>query len=347
MNIIPKPGPTLTGSNSIPTPSTQAVQARERAIAKLMGSPQPEVQNQNQVQPEELQVVKEVDSQQIEKLEETELQAQPEKEEPKRLDEKLSNQYAVLAKKEKALRIKAQQQEQQFKAKEEALKQREEQLTQKDTQYNQGYFSKDSVKQNPLQVLEDAGVTYEELTQQILNQQAENPRVNATIAKLEAKIKQLEDKTQASEKSYEEKQQQSYQQAINQIRRDVVNLVTQDSQFETIRNTGKSSVDEVVKLIELTYKEDGVIMDIEDAASQVEQELEKRLFNVFDKTEKFKKRYASSTSKQTQAESQAQTPAPTKQIPTIKTLTNASSGSRQLTARDRAILAFKGELGKG
>ena len=48
-----------------------------------------------------------------------------------------------------------------------------------------------------------------------------------------------------------------------------------------------------------------------------------------------------------QANSEVKTQANTKQPQSMKTLTNAASSSRQLSAKERAILAFKGELGKG
>ncbi len=100
-----------------------------------------------------------------------------------------------------------------------------------------------------------------------------------------------------------------------------------------------------MKLIEETYQKDGILLSVEEAAQEVENYIVEQGLNKLSKIEKIKKRLAENSgavnppAKQVKTETQAN-PEKTQ----MKTLTNASSGARKLSARDRAILAFKGEL---
>ncbi|MDE2106538.1 MAG: hypothetical protein KGL39_55500, partial [Patescibacteria group bacterium] len=106
----------------------------------------------------------------------------------------------------------------------------------------------------------------------------------------------------------------------------------------TIRAT--NSVKDVVDLIEQTFKEEGRVMDVEEAANEVENYLLEEIEKLT-RIEKLKKRMEAKPA--ATPKSDEQTPQK-KQPQTMKTLTNAASSSRQLSAKERAILAFKGEL---
>ena len=256
-------------------------------------------------------------------------------------EDPLSSQYALLARREKALRAKAQQQEQTIRAREEALKAREAEIAAKDADYQSNYISKQKLKANTWEALNDAQVSYDELTQQILdNQTPLDPRTQNLMSKMEAKIAKLEAELESGKKGAQEQQDQAYKAAVAQIQTDVRNLVNSDPEFETIRATG--SVKDVVELIEMTYKEEGRLLSTEEAAKLVEDHLLEEIAKLT-RIEKVKQRFNSKPAAQSQI--QAQTPAkPTQQTQTMKTLTNATSSSRQLSAKERAILAFKGEL---
>lgn len=110
-----------------------------------------------------------------------------------------------------------------------------------------------------------------------------------------------------------------------------------DPYFETIKQT--NSVSDVVDLITATYEKDGILLSVEEAAKEVEDYLVDEAMKLT-RIGKIKQRLAAST---TAKVSQEQTPAPKKQTQ-MKTLTNAASTTRQLSAKERAILAFRGEL---
>lgn len=345
MNIKPVASP-----NAIQQP--QATDNRAKAIAAFNQQPQTQVvQNQTQVSAEEMGAIKastQDENRQGDTNEDTQEDAQNVEtqettaEAPKKIeDPALSRQFAQLAQQEKALRQKAFKQEQVFKAREAELKAKEQSFTQQPKEDMSKYISRDMLKNDALTALAEAGVSYEELTQQILNQQPADPRMNATISKLEAKIAALEQGVETTKKSQADQQSQAYQAAVKQIEIDVKHLVHTDPSFEAIK-TAKATKD-VVELITETYNKDGILLSVEDAAQQVEDFLVEE-YTKYSNINKVKQRMAqssatktSNTPEKTQGTSQQKQPQP------MKTLTNATSSSRQLSAKERAILAFKGE----
>lgn len=348
MKIEPKATPTVIQPSTGQADVT--LSARERAIARLVNAPQAQehpVQNPNQVSPEEMSAIK-APSQPAEKTAQNtnndgessstkDSNASAEtKPEPQR-DEQLSNQYANLAKKERALRAKVQTEQASIKAKEDALTAREEAIKAKEAEYLTNYVSKSKLKLDPLAVLTEEGVTYDDITRAILNPQAQqDPRVMRQIEELKAKV-EAQEKTQVeARKAYETQQKQAYNQAVAEIKSETTRLVANDPSFEMIKTTG--SVDDVVDLIEKTYHKDKILLTVEEAAQAVEDYLVDQAVKlaqnkkIIERLQKTSSQPASTDNKQ-----------PT-QAPQMKTLTNAVNASKKLSARDRAIAAFKGEL---
>lgn len=357
MKITPKAGADVRPlPNATPRSGSMSYDdAKARAIAKLSsGAPEapkpstpdlsalvsaPQV-NQSSVSAEELSAVKPKESQVVSEsqgqINNNEASTEAPKAETKAAEDPLSTQYANLARKEKALRAKALQQEQSLKAKEAAIAAKEAELRAKEQEYQSKYIPKDKLTNDTLNALAEAGLTYDQITELMLNQQ--NPQKMQEIQlnkKLEAKIQELEDKISKTQKSAEEQQTQAYKQAVNQIRNETKSLVEADPTFETIKATG--SIDDVVQLIEETFKQEGVLLSVEDAAREVEEYLVEEAMKIA-KLNKIQQRLAPAPKP---AEPKQEPP---KQQQTLKTLTNSISSPEKLSARDRAILAFKGEL---
>lgn len=349
----------VSGPEAIKQVTSNNTEARARAIAALTANSAPAaptaaaeatpVPNPSQVSPEELSAVKAptaptAPTEAKAATEETTDRSQSLNSE-KSEDTEISSRLAQLVKREKAIRIKQQQAEQALKAKEAELARKEAELAEKFKLDQTQYISKQRLKENPLDVLAEAELSYDELTNQVLNAQPKNPRYEAYIQKLEAKIAQLEEKTNKVEKTYETQQQEAYQAALKQIEKDATKLINSSPDYELIRNSGE--IKEVVKLIEQTYKVDGELLSVQEAADLIEKELEERTIKFFEKTEKLKKRWAPKAPASAEVKPvQEQTPQK-EQTQTMKTLTNTNSSTRQLSARERAILAMKGELPKG
>lgn len=256
-------------------------------------------------------------------------------------DPELTKQFARLANQERAHRAKIQQQEQAFKQREATLAAREAELTVKDTQYKTNYISVEEFKADPLAVMAKTGLSYDQLTEQLLNPVQKDPRMEAVISKLQAQIKTLEDAQEEGKKTYQQQQDAQYQAAVKQITDDAKALIKADPvAFEAIAKTG--SVKDVVELITETFDKDGVLLTVEEAAQQVEDYLLEESFNTLSKIDKLRKRMQTNAQSETPPVKTESTT--NKQPQTMKTLTNASSSQRQLSAKERAILAFKGEL---
>jgi len=331
-----KSGPVLSQPAS---DTSKAQAAREKAIAMLTNS-QP--QGKGQQPPAEVREAQARDNTEgqvasPEAAERAASQTSEEPEAPAKKEEPISSQYAVLARKEKQLRVKAQQQELAFKAREEALRAREQELSKKDSEYATKYIPKDRLLQDPLGVYEENGVTYDKLTEALLARQNQDPATRSYLQKLEAKIAELQGKVETVDKSRTEERSNSYNEALRQIQMDATSLVKNNPEFETIQATG--SVKDVVELIKRTYDEDGILLSVEEAAQAVESELVEEAMKIT-RINKIQQRLKSATAP---AAKQEQAP---KKTEGMKTLTNAVGSTRQLTARERAIAAMEGRLNK-
>jgi len=247
-------------------------------------------------------------------------------------EEPLSSHYAALARRERALR----QRERELKAAQAKLQPKEPEKPTFDPSH---YVDKDRLTKDPFKVLSELGLTYDQLTEMALNApKPEQLAMMNEISALKAEIQALKGETESTKKSFEENQKAQREQALRQIKRDVVDLVRSGEEYELIKKTG--SYNEVVELIEKTFDRDGYTLSAEQAAQEVEDYLVEQAEQLA-RSKKIQQRLAPK-----QQEAQVpKSPAEPKQNNTpLKTLTNAVSTSRQMSARERALLAFEGKL---
>lgn len=263
----------------------------------------------------------------------------------------LSSQYAQLARKEKAIRAQAQQ----AKAREDALAAREASIKAKEAEMSgDSYIPKERLEKDTLKVLQEAGLSYEQITQMMLNGPTPEAQQQASvIAKLEAKIAALEEGQTKVAKNFEDSQKNAYTQAVNQIKTEAKQAVYTNPDYETIKET--NSVDSVVDLIVQTFEKGldaerpaGTLLTVDEAAKMVEEHLYEEAFKLTN-LKKIQKRLAEkavATPPPATAAKQGETAVPGVKQVTMKTLTNRDGSARKLTSSERAILAFKGELTK-
>lgn len=252
---------------------------------------------------------------------------------PKAAEEPLSSQYAILARKEKAIRADRQK----FLAEKQAFEKiRDEASKTKAPAFDESkYISRDKFLEDTTGTLTELGLSYDDLTQKYLNGPSpEQLQQQSYIKKLEARLAQIEEKQQETVKTFEQRDLEAKNQTVSQLRNETKRLVESNEAFETIKET--NSVNDVVELIERTFAEDGYIMSVEEAAQAVEDHLVEEAMKLT-RIKKIQQKLQSANSAVTK-----QTDAPKQQQ--IKTLTNSMGTSRQLSARERAHLAFKGEL---
>lgn len=172
--------------------------------------------------------------------------------------------------------------EQDYLRKSRELTEREKELARREAQ------AKDTeiynlAKVDPLTALSKLGITYDDITNRILQQ---NPGTPEQIAKAEAAqlVKQeLESFKKAQEEQQRVAQQQAYQQALAQIRSDAEIIAKRDDKFPLVKES--EAFDTVRELIEQTfhegstipgYEEPGKVLPTELALEQVELFLEEQ-----------------------------------------------------------------------
>jgi hypothetical protein len=231
--------------------------------------------------------------------------------------EPLSSQFVALAQKERRLR-KAQQE---FKAAQDAWK-----LEQAN------YIPKERLTSETLKVLTEAGISADKLVELQINQAASQDPNQVLLNKVADLEKQLKDLTDPETGTFAQRDKAAYDSAVAQIRQDAKLLVDSNPAYGTIKSEGQS--EEVVTLITRVFEDEGVVLDVEEAAQLIEDKLVERLTKQYERLSKYDKIMKARKPAENPAEatSAQQTP------PQAHTLTNAGASQRQLTPRERAIL---------
>ena len=194
--------------------------------------------------------------------------------------------------------------------------------------------------QDPFTALSELGLGYDQLTEMALK--APSPETLAMtneIRQLKSELKAIKEDTEKTRKSFKDTEQANREQAVRIMKMDVKRLVDNDPQFETVKAT--NSINDVVELISKTLDEDGYLMTVEEATQKVEDYLVEEATKIA-RLKKIQQRLApKETTPAQKVNSQSQ------EVSQMKTLTNSvSSSGKPLSARERAILAAEGKLGK-
>lgn len=221
----------------------------------------------------------------------------------------ISPQFAALAKQRRVLQ-----------EKERALAERERAL---ENQSGQG----DSIaiarlRSEPLNVLLEAGVTYEDLTQAILNNQG-----NSELISLRQDFKTHKEEVQ---NLIREKEEAAERNALDQMGMEAKELVDNTDDFELIRSLGH--LPDVTRLIKAYWDAERKIMPVKEACQLIEEKL-------FEDAQKV----AGLQKVQSSFASSAQAPT-LQQQPGLRTLTNRDTATVPMSAKQRAIAVFNGTM---
>ncbi len=248
-------------------------------------------------------------------------------EEPKAEEKKpdrFAPKFAALTRQEKALR----QSKVELKAKEAELEKRTKEIEAQAQTYQARQKLK---KENPLKFLEEEGVTYDELTQMILNN-GEVPaekKQEQVLAVMQEEIKALreelkqKDKKEQEEREAAEKSQaeQKYNQQIDGFKAEIKEFLDKSDveAFELMKSGVFSEVTDPIQAVYdvvLEHYEDtkakspkgvGEILDIKDAADMVEQWLESEADKIA-KTKKIAKKLNPPVEEKKQSKAQSESP---------------------------------------
>lgn len=220
----------------------------------------------------------------------------------------LSPQLAAIARQRRALQVK-----------EKELAEREKALT-----GNSRDELVTRIKASPLSVLLEHGVTYDQLTDEILERQkSQNPELDA----LKAEVKALKGEVDQKFVSSIEEQEMA---VLNSIADEIEDVIKDSDEFETVRTVGAQ--EQVLRHIYDTYKRTGKVLDTDAALKFVEQ------------TERVKRKAELAKLKWVKSEFLPQpTPEPQEQKQGMRTLTNKDQARPTMSRRQRAINAALGQ----
>lgn len=258
---------------------------------------------------------------------------------------KFAAKFAALSRKEKQLRAREREIEQRLRAIEEQSKAKEAELTSK-------LVDPARLKREPLKVLEETGLTFQQLAEMVLNEG--KPTAEMLISEKEkafdAKIKAVEAKLEAKEKAEAEARLQAQIDGFKaQIKTSIANNATE---YELIN--ANQAYDLVYEVIEAHHARtaaesddgQGEILDTDTAARAVEEHLLAEAKKVLGLS-KIKGMLQPEASKQPAADKAQPASATTGTKPSAaKTLTNAASVAAQSSKRKLSEDESKAEAAK-
>lgn len=188
-------------------------------------------------------------------------------EEVKPQEDEAAKRFAELARRERAIREKTL-----------ATTQKEKELEEKWKLYEEYEKKRESAKLDPLGYLEASGLTFQQITDKILEDQDLSPEQKAEkIA--EAKIKEYDaaiKKQAAEEKAQREAEALAQKEAelIEGYKKSIAEVTADAEKFELISHEGQDARDLVFEVASLHFDKTGEIIDPSIAAEHVEKYLE-------------------------------------------------------------------------
>lgn len=196
--------------------------------------------------------------------------------------------------------------------------------------------------QDPLNALNDVGISYEQLTQSVLN----SP--DPTVQRLLNEVDGLKKAQAEKEKRELEQTEAGIARAVAQIKNDAKVIVDNNPSYEMIQLHGDDGLDIIAEIIRHDFNETGIVKSVEEVANEVEAILADEALK-YAKSKKIqnlltpKQEAALAAAEQKQTEKQQSKP----EKPHLTTLSNIiSPTTKPVTAkerRDRAIAAFMGQ----
>lgn len=178
-------------------------------------------------------------------------------------DDKFAAKFAALSRKEKQLRDK----ERELETK---LKDMESKFSVDKQEVEKLKAIPERLKKEPLKVMEEFGLTFQQLTEMMLNDGKPTPEMllsekeTAIRKEIEALKKQIEDKEQSE-------QQKKYEEVLNGFVQDLTKFVSDTEDYEMIR--ASDAVPLVYEVIEAHHANTGTILSNKEACDLVEAHL--------------------------------------------------------------------------
>ena len=242
-------------------------------------------------------------------------------EESSQKEDEFSSKFAALSRKEKAIRDRESDYEAKMAEYEEKLAEMNRE-PEKEPELPLEY----RLQKNPIETLEELGLSYEQLTDIVLNDGKISTDMQLKLMrqdidkKYEGKLEKLERELEERDKNQE---QQKYDEAVDNFKFQLDDFVATNEDYELIQANDASSL--VFEVIEEHYNDTGRVLDMKEAADSVESHLETELRKVLEKSKKLGQWKAKDEEPE---EEERQSPSPT--------LSNALSSQAQYN-EDRTL----------
>ena len=197
------------------------------------------------------------------------------------------------------------------------------------------YIPKADLKANALKVLLSEGVTYDQLTEQILAQNQDSEAMGK-VSELEAKIKALEE---GVDQKLTARDAQAEEAALTDMLYEAESLAKEGDDFQLIREA--NAYERVLRQIHSTYKQTGRVPDVATVMKSVEDKLLEESL----KWSRLSKVQGRLSPPPAQSPKAVQQDRPGTKV--MRTLTNRDGASSlSMSKRERAIAAMEGRLNK-
>lgn len=189
-------------------------------------------------------------------------------------------------------------------------------------QIPEGYIKAEDLKTNALKVLQEQGVTYEQLTNEILGQQSQQPAIDLKSIR--------EDLLKAVDEKLAGKDSQQEDAVYGFMKKEVDKLCFSSEKYKFIREN--KAQDKVMDLVKREWRENENILDEVEAMDLIEAELREDA-----------RRYVKMMGELEPTEAPEEQPPVQDTVQKPKTLTNKDSARPVMSRRQRAIAAALGQ----
>lgn len=233
-------------------------------------------------------------------------------------EERFAAKFAALSRKEKAVRQREAQLQQQM----QDLQSRLQQIEEQNKQIESYKSIPDRLKKEPLKVLNESGLTFEQLAEMVLNDG--KPTQDMVLSEYEKKVmSRMEELEKKLAEKESKEQEDKYNQALTQFQGQLTDFVNKTEDYELIR--ANDSVDLVYQVIEEHFNESGEILSNKEACDAVEEYLLEEAKKLVDR-DKVKKLLLSQTQ-----------PKPVAQGKSSPTLSNAVAAQASKSAAAKIL----------
>lgn len=161
--------------------------------------------------------------------------------------------------------------EKQLREREKAIAEQQKSLEEREKSLDPWKKASEMARLNKLEALKLLGISYDDLTQQVLNNGEVPPTVQAQQTAEEIVNKKLAELERKQAERDAELQKQNYEQALKQIDFEVEHAASQSDKFPLVK--GSEAFHDVTEYIESEFHRTGKILPVEVALAKVEQQI--------------------------------------------------------------------------